>query len=137
MTQARSLVRMDVLCLEPEMPVEQAIELMRQKNVTSAPVLNDNDTIAGILTESDIIKMFIEPENGGKKSTARPSSPKSTVRDFMTKDVITEQIDSDIGKVSRCLLNHHFEQVPIVHNDRFVGVISRKDLLKFMMEADS
>ena len=128
MTQARSLVKMDVLCLKPEMPIEQAIGLMRQKNTTSAPVLNDNDTIAGILTESDIIRMFISPENGGKEGT--------TVRDFMTEGVITEQVDSDISQISWCLLNHHFGQVPIVYNGRFVGVISRKDLLKFMMEPD-
>ena len=128
MTQARSLVKMDVLCLKPEMPIEQAIGLMRQKNTTSAPVLNDNDTIAGILTESDIIRMFISPENGGKEGT--------TVRDFMTEGVITEQVDSDISQIGWCLLNHHFGQVPIVYNGRFVGVISRKDLLKFMMEPD-
>jgi tRNA nucleotidyltransferase (CCA-adding enzyme) len=126
MTQARSLVKMDVLYLKPEMPIEQAIGLMRQKNTTSAPVLNDNDTIAGILTESDIIRMFISPENGGKEGT--------TVRDFMTEGVMTEQVDSDISQISWCLLNHHFGQVPIVYNGRFVGVISRKDLLKFMME---
>jgi CBS domain-containing protein len=126
MTQARSLVRTDVLCLKPEMPIERAIELMRQNSVTSAPVLSDNNTVAGILTESDIIRMFIDPENSDKEGT--------TVRDFMTEDVITEQIDSDIGQISRCLLNNHFGQVPIVYNDRFVGVISRKDLLKFMME---
>jgi tRNA nucleotidyltransferase (CCA-adding enzyme) len=128
MTQARSLVKMDVLCLKPEMPIERAIELMQQNNVTSAPVLSDNDTVAGILTESDIIRMFIDPENSGKEGT--------TVKDFMTKDVITEQIDSDISKVSQCLLDHHFGQVPIVYNDKFVGIISRKDLLKFMMGPD-
>jgi len=126
MTEARDIVRTDVLCLEPQMPIEQAIELMRQKNTTAAPVLNGDDTIAGILAEFDIIRMFIDPENGGKEGT--------TVRDFMTEEVVTEQIDSDIGKVSLCLLNNHFEQVPIVYNGKFVGVISRKDLLRFMME---
>jgi len=126
MTEARDIVRTDVLCLEPQMPIEQAIELMRQNNTTAAPVLNGNDTIAGILAEFDIIRMFIDPENGGKEGT--------TVRDFMTEEVVTEQIDSDIGKVSLCLLNNHFEQVPIVHNGKFVGVINRKDLLRFMME---
>lgn len=128
MTRARSLVRTGMLCLEPDMPIEEAIELMRQRNTTSAPVLNDNDSVAGILAESDIIKMFINPENGGKEGT--------TVRDFMTEGVITEQVDGDIGQISRCLLNHHFRQVPIVYDGKFIGVISRMDLIGHMTERD-
>ncbi len=126
MAKARYIVRTDALCLEPQMLIETALKLMRQKNMTSAPVLNSDDTIAGILAESDIIRMFIAPENGGKEG--------KTVSDFMTKDVTTEEIESDIGRISRCLLNNHFEQVPIVHNGKFVGVVSRKDLLRFMIE---
>ena len=129
MTQARHLMKTAVLCLKPDMPIDEAIELMRQNGTISAPVLNDDDTIAGILVESDVIKMFIHPVTGGKEGT--------TVGDFMTQGVITEQMESDIGQISWCLLNHHFRQVPIVCNGKFAGIISRKDLLRHMTGPDS
>lgn len=128
MTQARHLMRTDVLCLSPDMPIDEAIDLMWQNGTISAPVLNDDNTIAGILVESDVIKMFVNSESGCKEGT--------TVRDFMTQGVITECLESDIGQISWCLLNHHFRQVPIVSNGRFAGIISRKDLLRYMTGPD-
>lgn len=118
-------MKTDVLCLEPDMPIDEALELMRQKNTISAPVLNDDDTLAGILVESDVIKMFVHPDMGGREG--------ATVADFMMVGVITEDADSDIGQLSWSLLNHHFRQVPIVCNGKFVGMASRKDLLRHML----
>lgn len=126
MTAIRNLLSGESMVLEPQMPIEQAVVVMRQKGITSAVVLNEDDTVAGILAESDIIKMFIDPCNGGIEG--------ASVEDFMTRDVITEQVDSDIDKISRILLNHHFRQIPVVCGGKFVGIITKKDLIKYMVE---
>jgi tRNA nucleotidyltransferase (CCA-adding enzyme) len=129
MVTARNLFSEASFALEPETLIERAFALMQQKGITSTVVLNDDDTVAGILAESDIIKMFVNPDSGGVEASA--------VRDFMTQGAITEQADSDIGKLSRTLLSHHFGQVPIVFNGTFVGVVSRKDIIRHLLGANS
>ncbi|MDD5134632.1 MAG: CBS domain-containing protein [Phycisphaerae bacterium] len=129
MTSIRNLLSCQSLTLEPQMPIEQAMVVMRQKGATSSVVLNDDDTVAGVLTESDIIKMFVEPSDGGIEGTS--------VADFMTKDVTTEPIDSDIDKISRVFLGSHFRQIPVVFGDIFVGIITRKDLIKYVTKFDN
>jgi CBS domain-containing protein len=128
MTAIRNLLSCQSLTLEPQMSIEQAVVVMRQKGVSSAVVLNDDDTVAGVLAESDIVKMFIDPCNGGIEGTS--------VEDFMTKDVVTEPIDSNIDRISRIFLDSHFRQIPVVFGDRFVGVITLKDLIKYLAELD-
>jgi CBS domain-containing protein len=128
MTAIRNLLSCQSLTLEPQMSIEQAVVVMRQKGVSSAVVLNDDDTVAGVLAESDIVKMFIDPCNGGIEGVS--------VKDFMTEDVITEQADSGIDKISRIFLNHHFRQIPVVCDGKFVGIITKKDLIKHLAELD-
>jgi CBS domain-containing protein len=70
----------------------------------------------------------MDPCNGGIEGTS--------VEDFMTKDVVTEPIDSNIDRISRIFLDSHFRQIPVVFGDRFVGVITLKDLIKYLAELD-
>ena len=93
---------------------EKALELMREKNVSGAPVVKEGtDKLVGILTRSDLI------ENPDEEQIAL----------VMTRDVITATLDEDVGKVASKMLENNIRRVPIVDDGNLVGTLTSFDLV--------
>ena len=52
----------------------------------------------------------------------------------MTIDVVSFDEDDDVIPICECLVRSHFRRVPILSNGRIVGIISRRDLIKYIVE---
>jgi CBS domain-containing protein len=79
--------------------------------------------LVGIITEKDILKLLSVFEN----DTA-------TVEDFMTKEVVSIDQQEDLIAVCECLIKNHFRRIPIISKGKLTGIISRKDVIKYILE---
>jgi CBS domain-containing protein len=61
----------------------------------------------------------------------------SFVKDFMTEEVISLNVDDDLAKVCKCFMKHSFRRVPIISEGKLVGIISRKDILHHIYNCQS
>ena len=52
----------------------------------------------------------------------------------MTEPIISVNVEDDLGKVGSVILDHHIKRVPVLEKGKLVGVISRSDLVKMMLE---
>jgi acetoin utilization protein AcuB len=56
----------EVVTIRPDMPIEDAAHLMKEKRIGGLPVVDDHHRPTGIITETDIFKTFVEMFGGGQ-----------------------------------------------------------------------
>lgn len=123
MLELKNIMQDKVIYVKADTPIYDAIETLVEHNITGLPVVNDDMTIAGIISEKDVLSLISDIKDNS-----------ATVADFMKTDVIAFDEQDDVIAVCECLLNNPFRRVPITANEKLVGVISRKDLIKYIIE---
>lgn len=112
----------NLVTLTPDMDVLDAIHKLVENVVSGAPVVDHYGNIVGILTEKDCMKVALSAsyyeEAGGK------------VAEFMTKEVKTVDAEASLVEVAELFLNSPYRRFPVVEENRLVGQISRRDVLK-------
>ena len=123
MFETKKIMQTDVVTVTRQTPIYEAIEILLDNNITGLPVVNDDGTIAGIISEKDVLELL---------SDSRDNSAK--VGDFMTEEVVSFDWEDDLIAICECLVKSNFRRVPITAQGKLAGIISRKDLIKYILE---
>jgi len=123
MPKAKEIMNTNVITIARNEDISEAIRTMVLNNITGLPVVNEDGTLAGIITEKDVLTLLGNAED-------RPGR----VEDFMTADVVCFDQEDSLDEVAESLRHNHFRRVPIVDRGRLVGIISRRDIIRFMGE---
>jgi CBS domain-containing protein len=116
--------------LSPETQIMEAVDFLLRHQVTGAPVVDSNGRLVGIITETDLLKLLTEGDQGEPAAEA-------TVAEFMTTNVITVSPTVDIYYVAGTFLAHKFRRLPVVEDGKIVGAITRYDLLRVVRSLSS
>ena len=101
--------------IQPEQTIQNAFNLMNEKGVSGLLVTNTDSTLAGILTERDVL---FESSNSSK-----------LVMELMTKDVITAHVGIDMEQAKLVLKNNRIEKLPLIdENNHVKGLITSQDI---------
>ena len=57
----------------------------------------------------------------------------NTAAEIMTAPIIAVDVNDDVKKVGEAVLNHHIKQIPVLENGKFVGIITRSDLVRILL----
>jgi CBS domain-containing protein len=111
---ARDVMSADPLTLRPDTSVHEAAQMLAENRISGAPVCGEDGSIAGIVSEYDLIARY-----------------GSTVRDVMTRDVVSVPETATVDRVRALLVTQRLKRVPVVDGSgRLVGLISRADLVR-------
>jgi len=124
MLQAKDVMTRNVICIKKNIPVIDSIRIMSEKNITGIPVVEDDMTLIGILSEQDVLRLFHTYEDEKDR----------TVFDFMTQPAVHFEQEEPLLDVCYCLRDNSIRRVPITSNGKVVGVISRSDILKCILK---
>ena len=109
-----------VWSIHPQESVLAALQQMAEKEVGALVVLED-DAVVGIISERDY----------ARKVTLKGRSDRDTaVRDIMTPDVIFVRLDQSIAECMSIVTERRIRHLPVLDNERLVGIISIGDLVK-------
>ena len=125
-----SVMTTEVMTVNKDTPIIEAIDRLAQYNITGLPVVNTKGEIEGIVTEKDLLELTYQLSN---KSYDSASAPK-TVGEMMTTEVKVFDVNDRLADVCECLMNGNFRRVPIVSDGKMVGIISRRDLIALNAE---
>jgi CBS domain-containing protein len=114
-----------VVTVKPEQPVTQLLDLLAEYKVGALVVSSDGVTVAGIVSERDVVRRLQE---------IGPELLQGPVRDIMTKQVHSCPPDTDLDELMRVMTTGRFRHVPVIENDRLVGIISIGDVVKQRMD---
>lgn len=102
-----------------------ALQLMTG-HFSGMPVTNDDGKVVGIVTEFDILKSVQDGKELGR----------TTAKDIMTQDVATAKEDATVEEFILLMEEFHILRLPIVKDDKLVGIVSRSDILRSLIEPE-
>ncbi|MDW3094932.1 MAG: CBS domain-containing protein [Gammaproteobacteria bacterium] len=109
----------------PGMDVMNAIDVLVKNRISGAPVVDERGNLIGLLSEKDCMKVAVQAgyyeQLGGR------------VEDYMTKQVITVEAEASVLEVAKLFMEKGPRRYPVVEDNRLVGQISRRDVLRSLL----
>ncbi len=124
--RVRDYMTTNLFTLQPGTEILRAVHLFVENDISGAPVVDENDKLVGILTERDCMRIDLEAgyyeDYGGR------------VENYMSKNVTTIDPDESILELAKRFIEAPYRRYPVVENDRLIGQISRRDVMRALDE---
>jgi len=104
-----------VATIRPEASAQEAAQLLDEKRISGAPVVDADSKIIGIITEADII--------------SKVNRDGLCVADIMSHDVIAISEETPVSEIAALLTERKIKRVPVVRDGKLVGIVSRADIV--------
>ncbi len=114
--QISDLMSFPVDSVSPDTPMDEVAAILDEKGY-SGMVVMDGDRLVGIISRRDINKL------------SKDMQWRSPVKAFMSRKVITVTPMHSVAEAMRILIKHDIGRLPVVDNDRVIGIISRSDAM--------
>jgi CBS domain-containing protein len=115
----------ELFTIVPEATVQDALEVMATKRISSLPVTRGADLV-GILSERDYIRQSVPK---------RVAPWDILVKDIMTADVISVSSNTTIRECMELMSRHRFRHLPVVDGKTLVGMLSISDIVRALRPA--
>jgi CBS domain-containing protein len=126
MLSAKQVMKRNVVSVSPDATVEETIRLLRQLDISGAPVVDGDGMLVGIISDFALLGVVYEP---GLRT--------APVAELMTRDVLNVDEDTRLDEIADLFIGHRIRRVPVVRDGRLVGVVSRPDLLRHVLERET
>ena len=124
MLRAKDVMNRNVISVKKDTPIFEALELLVKNGISGMPIVEDDMTLVGILSEKDAIVLFYE----GKEKELK------TVSDFMTHPAVSFEENETLLDVCDFLVKNIFRRVPITSKGKLIGIISISDVLDSILQ---
>ena len=121
-----------VLTVEIYDSISVARQLMSKHRVNQLPVL-DRDRLMGIVTDRDIRDAYPTSMLIGRAKEIDKFAESYTVEEVMTHDVFTVEPETPLATAVALLRHHRIGSLPVVKEKQLVGIITRSDILDFVL----
>jgi CBS domain-containing protein len=137
-----------VISVAPDGSIRDAVQLMLQNRISGLPVVDPAGHLVGMVTEGDFLR---RSETGTQRKrprwlefiTGSGSLAGEYVRthgrridEVMTVDPVTISEDADLDQVVQLMEKHRIKRLPVVRDDRLIGIVSRANLLHALASLD-
>ncbi|HEY2543353.1 MAG TPA: CBS domain-containing protein [Gaiellaceae bacterium] len=141
-----SLMTTHVVTASPETPLKRVARMLTRYRISGIPVCDADGTVLGVVTEADILckqqgfsqepggllgRLFEKADAEGERILAR------TAGEAMTTPPVTIAPDASTSEAARIMTTRHINRLPVVHEGRLVGIVSRADLVRAFHRSDA
>lgn len=145
----KDIMTKEVICAKADETVEQVAKTIIEHGVSGLPVINNDQEVIGIVTEGDLLVrnkrlhipssvqllggvIFLEDpkifEEELKKAVAL------RVEELMTTEVHTIEADATVEEAATIMYEQHFNRLPVVQGGKLVGIVSRWDIVNYLVK---
>ncbi|MGI4992179.1 CBS domain-containing protein [Halobacteriovorax sp. GFR7] len=124
--------------------VKDAAKLMCDKRISALPVLNKDGDVVGIITESDFVGKEVEVPHamvklkqafGHNLNFTQLEKTYEIIKEVRVGEVMTRNVKSlteetDLEGYIQFMIEKHIKRVPVIKDNKLVGIVTRKDIIK-------
>lgn len=110
----------DVITVNETTPLKEVTKMFSEKRITGVPVVNAAGELAGVLSETDIIR----------KTTSIGAWSPSTAGQIMTKPAVTVAPNETLRRVCELMHNRRIHRVVVAEGSQIRGIITTMDILR-------
>jgi CBS domain-containing protein len=148
--KVKDVMNPNVVFCKPDDTVREAAKILKENNISGAPVLEDGQLV-GIISEADLLELLVVPEKGNlwlpspfevievpirellsweetKKMLSDVGS--TSVEEIMTKDVHTISFEASVEEASEHMIRHRINRLPVMEDSNVVGIVTRGDIIE-------
>lgn len=135
----------DVITVNRYNSLDHIIDLMRERN-DKIIVMNNDGSIAGIITESNVaffdyinrdigipekdVKILRREESAGKKKFRYVMAVSAVAEDVMSRPVISVDLATPVATIVKLMKEHHIASIVVVDNGELRGIVKRDDIIR-------
>ena len=149
--KVKDAMNIDVITCKPDDPVSTLVDLFKNNHISGMPVV-ENEKVVGIVSETDLLKLFKTPEISMDmllpspfeiiemplRSVIRFEEFKKAledirmkpVRDIMKKKIYSISPDSTLEDASNMMVKYRVNRLPVIENGKLVGILVRSDIIR-------
>jgi CBS domain-containing protein len=139
--KAKNVMTPNVMSVQPDTPVMQAVRLMLQKRISGMPVVDSAGRLVGIVTEGDFLRRvetdtekhrprWLELLLGpGRLAEDYVRTHGRKVEEIMTRDPVTVTEDTPLAEIVKAMEKRQIKRVPVLRDQQVVGIVTRANLL--------
>ena len=145
---AEDVMSRDVKVVHPETPLLTAVKIMADHHISGLVVVDDENRPVGMLTEGDLLRWHGEftaqqawwLDHLSEGTDLAPSfmsairSEQRKVKKLMTEGTISVFPETSTREIARLFYERKIKRVPVVKDDKLVGLVSRGDLLRALVD---
>jgi CBS domain-containing protein len=143
--KVRDVMTVDPVTITPEMSLRALAEVLSERRISGAPVVDHTGHVTGIVSEADLL-LKQGPERprrrgalgwiAGEHGEPDQRRAASTVAGVMSSPAITIRPDRSIREAAELMLERRVNRLPVVDDGRLVGIIARADLVRAYLRSD-
>jgi len=119
--QISDLMSFPVITVTDGTPMKKVAEILKEKGCTGLPVVNGSRPV-GMISRRDFRRI---------KKESQLTSP---VKAFMTNNVLTIEPGKSPMQAARLMVKHDIGRLPVVENNRIIGIITRSDAMLYFYD---
>ena len=149
MLTAGDVMTRDVKTVKKETTIRELAELFNRHRISSAPVVNDNGEMIGIVTETDLIEqdknlhiptvislfdwvIYLESDKKFEKELKKMTG--QTVGEIYSEEFVKVTPATPVSDVADILSSRKMNAIPVLDGNKIVGIVARIDLIRTMIK---
>ncbi len=128
------LMTSDVFTLLVDHNMRAFEELMTWRAVRHVPVVDDDNKLVGLVTHRDFLKLAVSKLAELDKHKENRMYEHINIEEIMEREVETVSPDTSLKVAAQKLTDHKYGCLPVVHEDKLVGIITESDFARAFHE---
>jgi len=140
--RALDVMTTQVITVKPDMSVRDAAALLVERHISGAPVVGDDGSLVGIISEGDLLRRveigtdqarrtrWLDIFTTNADADAYVKSHANRVADVMTHEVISVGEEDSLSHIATIMESKGVKRLPVLRDGRVVGIVSRANLLQ-------
>lgn len=127
-----------VISVRPDATIKEAVRLLDEHGITAMPVIDERGELLGVISEADVLIDGFLPDQRAHETPVHVRSGPTMVRvaEVMSRHVLTVPIHADLAEAADLMLSTAAKSLPVVSDNRVVGMVSRRDLVAVLARRD-
>lgn len=122
MFQVKDIMTTNVVTVRPDATMREAASLILRHGVSGLPIVDDRHRLLGVISEWDLLQIL-----------EAPWTESDPIEDHMTRDPMCIDEETSLVDAVDLFQAHRIRRLPVTENGKLVGLISRHDLIRFVL----